>query len=348
MVNYKGEVADMEAVNAHVTIDVTYRRESYAITLRLEEQSGALIDVVELSVPVGESFAITANIPEIPYFTYIGDKSADSAILPTEDKTFTLTYSTDAYLGFKAVGDICTTPKSGNTYLIYNAKNETSRSGFLGVGGIGENITTTNGLQQGNMTYVWQLQAAGDGYKVANGLEGYIPAINKGGKVAAAETGDVFTFTLNADATSFSIKGTNDLYWNGNADNTFTGWTDGHPFILYNYFVEPYFCVTVECVDEQGAVLQRTESYHAAGESYVLVEPTIKGYTFSAIESDVDALTAIDRHIHLTLRYTTIDTAIEHLTTCPNDAVYRLNGTKAHATSQGEIVIVGNKKQLQK
>lgn len=344
MVNYKDEAADIEAVNAHATIDVTYRRNSYAITLRLEEQSGALIDVVEYAVPVGEEFVV--DHIEIPYFTFVGGNQ--EGYEPTADATYTLTYSTDAYLGFKAIGDICTTPKAGNTYLIYNAKNETSRSGFLGVGGIGENITTTNGLQQGNMTYVWQLQAAGNGYKVANGLEGYIPAINKGGKVAAAETGDVFTFTLNADATSFSVKGTNDLYWNGNADNTFTGWTDGHPFILYNYFVEPYFCVTVECVDEQGSVLQRTESYHAAGESYVLVEPTIKGYTFSAIESDVDALTAIDRHIHLTLRYTTIDTAIEHLTTCPNDAVYRLNGTKAHATSQGEIVIVGNKKQLQK
>ncbi len=344
MVNYKDEAADIEAVNAHATIDVTYRRNSYAITLRLEEQSGALIDVVEYAVPVGEEFVVAPI--EIPYFTFVGGNH--EGYEPTADATYSLTYSTDAYLGFKAVGDICTTPKAGNTYLIYNAKNETSRSGFLGVGGIGENITTTNGLQQGNMTYVWQLQAAGNGYKVANGLEGYIPAINKGGKVAAAETGDVFTFTLNADATSFSVKGTNGLYWNGNADNTFTGWTDGHPFILYNYFVEPYFCVTVECVDEQGAVLQRIESYHAAGESYVLVEPTIKGYTFSAIESDVDALTAIDRHIHLTLRYTTIDTAIEHLTTCPNDAVYRLNGTKAHATSQGEIIIVGNKKQLQK
>lgn len=344
MVNYKDEAADIEAVNAHATIDVTYRRNSYAITLRLEEQSGALIDVVEYAVPVGEEFFV--DHIEIPYFTFVGGNQ--EGYEPTADATYTLTYSTDAYLGFKAIGDICTTPKAGNTYLIYNAKNETSRSGFLGVGGIGENITTTNGLQQGNMTYVWQLQAVGNGYKVANGLEGYIPAINKGGKVAAAETGDVFTFTLNADATSFSVKGTNGLYWNGNADNTFTGWTDGHPFILYNYFVEPYFCVTVECVDEQGAVLQRTESYHAAGESYVLVEPTIKGYTFSAIESDVDALTAIDRHILLTLRYTTIDTAIEHLTTCPNDAVYRLNGTKAHATSQGEIVIVGNKKQLQK
>ena len=344
MVNYKDEAADIEAVNAHAIIDVTYRRNSYAITLRLEEQSGALIDVVEYAVPVGEEFVVAPI--EIPYFTFVGGNQ--EGYEPTADATYTLTYSTDAYLGFKAIGDICTTPKAGNTYLIYNAKNETSRSGFLGVGGIGENITTTNGLQQGNMTYVWQLQAAGNGYKVANGLEGYIPAINKGGKVAAAETGDVFTFTLNADATSFSVKGTNDLYWNGNADNTFTGWTDGHPFILYNYFVEPYFCVTVECVDEQGAVLQRTESYHAAGESYVLVEPTIKGYTFSAIESDVDALTAIDRHIHLTLRYTTIDTAIEHLTTCPNDVVYRLNGTKAHATSQGEIIIVGNKKQLQK
>ena len=345
MVSYKDEAADIEAVNAHATIDVTYRRESYAITLRLEEQSGALIDVVELSVPVGESFAITANIPEIPYFTYIGDKSADSAILPTEDKTFTLTYSTDAYLGFKAVGDICTTPKSGNTYLIYNAKNETSRSGFLSVGGIGENITTTNGLQQGNMTYVWQLQASGNGYKVANGLEGYIPTINRGGKVAADATGDVFTFTLNADGASFTVKGSNDLYWNGNADNTFTGWTDGHPFIFYNYTVEPYYCLTVECVDEAGTVLQRTERYIKAGDSYVLIDPVIKGYYFKTIEGDVDALSNVNRHLTLRLVYTDKeDTGIQWPIQNMEGKAYRLNGVLVEKPVENEIYIFKGKK----
>ena len=52
-----------------------------------------------------------------------------------------LTYSTDAYSGFKAVGELCTQDR--HTYLIYNAKNEISRSGSLSVGGIGENIITT-------------------------------------------------------------------------------------------------------------------------------------------------------------------------------------------------------------
>ena len=345
MVSYKDEAADIEAVNAHATINVTYRRESYSMTLRLEEQSGALIDIVELSVPVGESFAVTAHIPEIPYFTYLGDKSADSAFLPTGDRTFTLTYSTDAYLGFKAVGELCTQLKAGNTYLIYNAKNETSRSGFLSVGGIGENITTTNGLQQGNMTYVWQLKASGSGYKVANGLEGYIPVINKGGKVAADDTGDTFTFTLNGDNTTFSVKGTNGLYWNGNADNTFTGWTDGHPFIFYNYTVEPYYCLTVECVDEAGTVLQRTERYIKAGDSYVLIDPVIKGYYFKTIEGDVDALSNVNRHFTLRLVYTDKeDTGIQRPIQNMEGKAYRLNGVLVEKPVENEIYIFKGKK----
>ena len=94
-------------------------------------------------------------------------------------------------------------------------------------------------------------------------------------------------------------------------------------------------------------MLQRTESYHAAGDSYALIEPIIEGYTFSAIESDTDVLTAIDRHIRLTLRYTAIDTAIGHHTTRAHDAVYRLDGTRAQGTPRGEVVIVGDKKQMQ-
>ena len=349
MVRYEDGSTDIEAVNAHVSVDVIYRRESYAMTLRLEEQSGALIDVVELSVPVGESFAVTAHIPEIPYFTYLGDKSADSAFLPTKDRTFTLTYSTDAYLGFKAVGELCTQLKAGSTYLIYNAKNETSRSGFLSVGGIGQNITTTNGLQQGNMTYVWQLKASGSGYKVANAFEGYIPVINKGGKVAADEMGDTFTFTLNGDNTTFSVKGTNGLYWNGNADNTFTGWTDGHPFKFYNYTVEPYFCITITCVDEAGAELQTMERYIKAGDSYVLIDPIIKGYNLKAIEGDTEALKAVDRHLALRLVYTDKEEmGIEHAVVRSQSKAYRLNGTPVEMLTEKELYILNGKKIIKK
>ena len=346
VLRYESDATSIESVNAHATIDVVYRRGSYAITLRLEEQSGALIDIIEYSVPVGESFAVKA--PEIPYFTYLGDKSAGSAFLPTQDMTLTLTYSTDAYLGFKAVGDICTTPKAGNTYLIYNAKNETSRSGFLSAAGVGNNITTTNGLQQGNMTYVWQLQASGNGYKVANGLEGYIPVVNRGGKVAAGETGDVFTFTLNADGTSFSVKGTNDLYWNGNADNTFTGWTDGHPFLLYNYTVEPYYCLTITCVDESGAVLHTTERYLKAGDSYVLIEPVIKGHTLKTIDGDIDALSAINRHLTLRLVYAEgDDTGIQpQQTSSTQDVIYRINGMPVDVPAKGEMYISNGKVRI--
>ena len=343
VLRYESDATSIESVNAHATIDVVYRRGSYAITLRLEEQSGALIDIIEYSVPVGESFAVKA--PEIPYFTYLGDKSADSAFLPTQDMTLTLTYSTDAYLGFKAVGDICTTPKAGNTYLIYNAKNETSRSGFLSVGGIGKNITTTNGVQQGNMTYVWQLKASGNGYKVANGLEGYIPVINKGGKVAADNTGDTFTFTLNGDNTTFSVKGTNGLYWNGNADNTFTGWTDGHPFKLYNYTVEPYYCLTIECVDEAGMVLQTVERYIKAGDSYVLIDPVIKGYNLKTIEGDTDVLNNVNRHLTLRLVYTHQEsTGIQQPLKDMEGKAYRLNGVLVEKPAENEIYIFNGKK----
>ena len=349
MVSYKSDATDVEAVNAHATVEVVYRRESYAMTLRLEEQSGALIDVVELSVPVGESFAVTAHIPEIPYFTYLGDKSADSAFLPTEDRTFTLTYSTDAYLGFKAVGDVCTTLRDKGTYLIYNAKDETSRSGFLSVGGVGQNITTTNGVQQGNMTYVWQLQASGNGYKVANAFEGYIPTLIKGKKIAADETGDVFTFTLNADGTSFAVKGTNDLYWNGNADNTFTGWTDGHPFKFYSYTVEPYFCITITCVDEVGNELQTVERYVKAGDSYVLIDPVIKGYYLKAIAGDTEALKAVGRHLALRLVYTDKEeTDIEHAVVRSQSKAYRLNGTPVEMLIEKELYILNGKKIIKK
>jgi hypothetical protein len=180
---------------------------------------------------------------------------------------------------------------------------------------------------------------------VANGLEGYIPTINKGGKVAASEIGDVFTFALNADATTFAVKGSNGLYWNGNADNTFTGWTDGHPFKLYNYIVEPYYSLTIECVDEAGVVLQTTERYIKAGDSYVLIDPVIKGYYFKTIEGDADALNNVNRHLALRLVYTDKeDTGIQLPLKNVGGEIYRLNGTLVEKPAENGIYIFNGKK----
>lgn len=344
-VRYDTDVTSIEAVNAHATVKAVYRRNSYAITLRLEEQSGALIDMVEYAVPVGDAFEMT--VPEIPYFTYVS--GAKESYVPTADATFTLTYSTDAYLGFKAVGEVCTTLRDKGTYLIYDAHSEAKRSGFLSAVGVGANITTTNGVQQGNMTYVWQLQASGNGYKVANGLEGYIPTINKGGKVAVGEAGDVFTFALNGDNTTFSVKGTNGLYWNGNADNTFTGWTEGHPFKLYNYTIDPYFCLTITCVDEAGTVLQTSEQYLKAGDSYVLIEPVIKDYFLKTIEGDANVLKNMDRHLTLRIVYADKeDAGIQRPLMNQEAKIYRLDGTLVDAPAERGIYILNGKKIIKK
>ena len=343
MVSYKSDATGIEAVNAHATVEVVYRRESYAITLRLEEQGGALINIEEHSVPVGETY--TLNAPEVPYFTYVGSNATSSTFTPTQDITLTLTYSTEAYLGFKAVGEVCTTLRDKGAYLIYDAHSEAKRSGFLSAAGIGQYITTTNGVQQGDMTFVWSLQASGAGYKVVNGLEGYISTLIKGKKVATDETGDVFTFTLNADGSSFSVKGTNALYWNANADNTFTGWTEGHPFKFYSYTVAPYFCLTIECVNETGEVIQSTERYLKAGDSYVLIEPIIKDYFFKTIEGDMNVLKNMDRHLTLRIVYTDKeDAGVQRPIVNQEAKIYRLDGTLVDDLIERGIYILNGKK----
>ena len=166
--------------------------------------------------------------------------------------------------------------------------------------------------------------------------------------MAAGETGDVFTFTLNTDGTSFSVKGTNNLYWNGNADNTFTGWTDGHPFLLYNYTVEPYYGLTITCVDESGAVLQSAEHYLKAGDSYVLVEPVIKGYTLKTIDGDTDALSAVNRHLTLRLVYAEgEDTGIRpQQASSTQDRAYYINGTLVDVPAKGKMYISNGKVRI--
>ena len=135
------------------------------------------------------------------------------------------------------------------------------------------------------------------------------------------------------------------LYWNGNADNTFTGWTDGHPFKLYNYIVEPYYSLTIECVDEAGVVLQTTERYIKAGDSYVLIDPVIKGYYFKTIEGDVDALNNVNRHLALRLVYTDKeDTGIQLPLKNVGGEIYRLNGTLVEKPAENGIYIFNGKK----
>ena len=113
--------------------------------------------------------------------------------------------------------------------------------------------------------------------------------------------------------------------------------------------VAPYYCLTRECVDEAGAILQTTERDLEAGDSYVLIEPVIKDYFLKAVEGDIDVLKAIDRHFTLRLVYTDKeDTGIEHPVVYQEGKVYRLNGTPVEMLTEKELYILNGKKIIKK
>ena len=188
--------------------------------------------------------------------------------------------------------------------------------------------------------------------KVVNSYGYYIPQLTRGSANKASENGGEFTFIDNGDG-SFSVKGTNDLYWNGNDDHTFTGWTNGHPIVAYEYYVHPYFEVTIKCVDINSGDIEinSTSSYLPAGNSYSLTAPTIEGYTFFTVGTEgVNMGTnTVNGNIVVILQYTNDTLSSIDDTTIDNKAnnkVYDLLGRPVDTPAQKGIYIQGGKKIL--
>lgn len=338
-------------LDSHKSVNVTYERTAYSITIKHIEESGGIICIEEESCPVGETFAFgTADIPD--YYKNISEDTP-SSVTPTEDITVTFTYRTDALLGFKAVGEATTDIKAGKSYLFFNNKNENSRNGFLNASAVDSNILTDNSAASGSPAYVWHIEESGSYMKVVNGLGCYIPALTKGSANKATERGGNFTFTAEEDG-SLSVKCSNGLYWNGNSDHTFTGWSNAHPFIAYEYYAQPYFEVKIVCVDinNNEEEIQASSSIKPAGDIYTLNAPAIEGYTFNSIATEgVDlGVNVVNGNITITLRYTNDTYSNIEDVILPSSSsaktIYDLSGRKISHPVKGRIYVKDGEKIL--
>ena len=118
--------------------------------------------------------------------------------------------------------------------------------------------------------------------------------LTQSGQIILSDKGDTFTFTLNADGETWKVMGTNSQYWDGVADG-FTGWhTYGHPYKFYEYYVQPYFTVTVEFVNAEGtAVAPAQAKLVKAGESVTLVLPEVNEFVIKSCANIEKATTTL-------------------------------------------------------
>ena len=331
-----------ENISENKVVNVTYKRVSNSVTYRCYTMDGNHIADYTTPCIIGESHTIAC--PEVEFYTLVGTNEEQETITPTEDTVIEVYYDTEGIMGVAAVGEAVTEIEAGASYLIYNAKNEAARSGFLSVSNIGDGITTTNGLSEGNPGFVWTFEGDGSRFTVKNNYGIYIPQLLRGSLVTGGSTPEEFIFTLNNDNT-WSVKGTsNNYYWNGNANNTFTGWDDGHPFMLYSYKPFPYFSVSYTCVDKDGKELASGLRYVKGGEAYNLLIPIIDGYTLVESDAVYAELAKVSKNIELTLTYQSNETAIDEVRTeNVKGDIYDLSGRRVTAPTKGIYIKDGNK-----
>ena len=339
-------------VTENKNIKVTYKRTSYSVTYRCVTPDGYLIKEVVTPCAIGETHTVAA--PTVEFFDFVNLVwDGEESFTPTQDTVIEAVYTTEGIMGAAGIGQAVTELQGGASYLIYNSKNETARSGFLSVTNVGDGITTTNGVTDANPGFVWNLEGEGNIFTVVNNYGVYIPQLLRGSLVTGGSTPERFRFTLNSDGETWSVKGTsNNYYWNGNANNTFTGWDDGHPFIIYTYNPHPYFAVAYKCVDEEGNELAAGTRYVKGGELFTMLTPIFEGYTLKESSAVYEELAHVSKNIEFTLTYTNNATSIKEVKTEPTvDAsqngevkgIYDLQGRKVENPSKGIYIINGKK-----
>jgi hypothetical protein len=146
---------------------------------------------------------------------------------------------------------------------------------------------------------------SGAGFKVKNEFHNlYVPRLTTAATpVALSANGETYKFKLNADGETFTIQGTNNVCWDGLASGALVGWNaPGHPYKVYQYFVEPYFTVLVDEVDTEGRVLASTKYPVKAGSAFALQASDRAGYVIDKIEG-AESLACVESHLKVTVTY---------------------------------------------
>ena len=333
-------------------VTVVYQRSAYAVTTICRTENGALVETLEEASPVGETY--TVALPEVPYFTFVSADVADGATMALDkDTIINAVYSTTGHFGVKKLGEAVDAVEAGKSYVIYDA--HADRYGYRRVVPTDNKVYSVKSVENGADPYtVWTLEASGSGFKVKNELVGlYVPSMTTQAEPPTlSTTGAVWTFTKNSDGT-FKIKGTNGICWDGLANGALVGWNDpGHPYKVFEYFVEPYFDVIIQYVDENDvAVAAQTKAMVKAGEAYVLNAPTIDNYTLQQIEG-ADALTAVADNVTVKVVYkkNVVDGIGDVLSEgkAGQTIIVDLSGRRVKGVSKGGIYIINGQKVLVK
>lgn len=332
----------VEQMTENKTVKVFYKREECQVTLVCRDRYGNRIGGRVQTYPYQAQ--VELSFPELEFYTFAG--SDPQELLPFaigQDTVINLVYDTEAYNGFWELGDPVTEVEDGRQYVFYNATTVDQRSGFLHVDASGV-IKTDDGQICGLPAYVWSLQASGNAYEVHNAAGRSMPALNSGNEISVSDTPGLFTFAYNSG--SWQVRDQNGLYWNGNV-GSLTGWSDAHPYQIYEFVPYLLFQVTVNYLDEEGQALREPiTEYVRAGYSYTPIIPEFDRYTFSGLSENAARLERVDSHLTVDVIYTTEPaTGIGSVQTdAPkNGKIYNLSGQEVTNPQRGIYIQNGNK-----
>lgn len=353
---FKNMEAETLEATADDTYTVNYKRLAYSITIDATDTRGALLLQTESTVPVGESYTMT--VPEIKYYQ-VSQSEVENGTqwVPDTDRTISVTYTTDAYTGAKEIGKLVTDmPKAGQSYLLYDASpaNNGERKGYKKIveNNVINRVTTLEGVDP---NAVWTLEANGTNFKVKNEYTGrYVPVLQRSQTAVASNIGDTFTFTANSDGTSWCIRGTNGMMWDGERNGDLVGWNDGsgHPIEIYTYVAMPYYTVTINCTDTENTVLGTSTVLVPAGQAYPIVLPPFEGYTLKSATGNENYGGTVEGFVTVNAVYeskkmvgiTEAETSVGAKAT----SIYDLQGRRLNSISQRGIYIINGQKVLVK
>lgn len=329
-----------------------YKRSAYTICVESRDSYGAIIARTEHQVKVGETLTLAA--PAHKYYTLVSGDYADGHVLtPTADATITYQYTTDALAGVKALAEPVTTIEADKSYVLYDTSPvDVDRQGYRNVNNALQ-VWNTQKIEGADPLHVWTLQLSGAGFKVKNEFHNlYVPRLTTAATpVALSANGETYKFKLNADGETFTIQGTNNVCWDGLASGALVGWNaPGHPYRVYEYFVEPYYSVLVNEVDIEGKVLGTTKYPVKAGSAFALQASDRAGYVIDKIEG-AESLACVESHLKVTVTY--MDESLVGISPIESDklagkGIYDLSGRCIDRIVHPGVYIIGGQKVLVK
>ncbi len=343
------EVESVEATGEN-TFNMTLKRKHYAITYLCVDAKGQLWGEVIEYAPVESEY--TPVVPEFGGLTNGHFTEQTAPFVPTEAKTFTVVYDTEAYPGVAHAAAKVSAVEAGKYYLIRDA--HVDRNAFRCDNG--GHVFGAKSADGKGANYVWVLEPNNDQFYIKNvGTGLYVQSVSSGQNAATKATPYSFRIsTLNAENRTFTIKNsTNDQCWDGNADMSMVGWTaPGHPIEFYEFAASPVFKVTVEERDQDGKLLAEKSQFVAPGESYVFAAAARPGKALTSVTGN-EGLDNIQSNKLITVTYTIDngDSSINEIATDQTQGVkgiYDLSGRRLNKISRPGIYIINGVKTTYK